>query len=170
MPIGRSALAGALVLVLACGGDGPLAPQVQPDPALFGLGGGLVHCAPMAGHEATGVFGPEGGALQVGPHVLAIPAGALNQPVTITAVAPTGPVNRIDFGPEGLVFAEPASLTMSHANCGFLAGLLPKKVAHVDSGPGLLVDVLELLPSTDDLAARRVTGSLTHFSSYAIAW
>lgn len=56
---------------------------------------------------------------------------------------------------------------MSHANCGAPAGLLPKRIALVRNSS---LDILELVASADDLQTRRVTGSLTHFSSYAIAW
>jgi hypothetical protein len=47
------------------------------------------------------------------------------------------------------------------------AGLLPKRIALVRNSS---LDILELVASADDLQTRRVTRSLTHFSSYAIAW
>src|SRR2546427_7966120 len=107
-----------------------------------------------------------GGVLSVGPHQLSVPPGALDAPVTITAVAPADTVNRVRFGPEGLTFQEPASLTMSYANCDALTSLAPKQIAYT----GDALAILDLLPSVDDLWTRTVTASLEHFSDYAIAW
>jgi hypothetical protein len=164
----RVALLGACVMIAACTDGGPTGIDSEmpgPNASLLGLGG-LVQCAPLAAVSASAVVGPEGGTVQVGPHSLSIPAGALSGATTITAVAPSGPVNRVAFGPEGLTFAQPATLTLSHANCGGLAGLIPKRIAYLTGE----LDILELLTSVDNLGARRVSASLDHFSSYAIAW
>src|SRR6185295_19908172 len=106
--------------------------------------------------------------LTVGPHTLTVPAGALGAPVLITADAPVGTVNSVRFGPEGLQFAagKPATLTLSYANCPLLGSLLPKRVAYTTD----LLAILSYVTSLDDLLARKVTGSLAHFSRYAVAW
>jgi len=165
----------AIVAVVAAGCDAsPLAVQSDQPGASAGLPGGppvggLLSCSALPRDSATVVVGSEGGILQVGPHVLSVPAGALDGPVAITAVLVPEPVNRVRFAPAGLAFREAASLTMSYANCGVLATLWPKQIAYVEDDDGGLA-ILELIASTDDLLARRVTGGITHFSSYAIAW
>jgi hypothetical protein len=143
-------------------GDGPSG----PDANLLG-GGGLVSCTPLDADEAAAIIGPEGGAIQVGPHVLAVPAGALAAPVTITARLRTEPVNRVEFQPAGLTFQAAATLSMDYANCGGMALLVLKRIAYVDDAS---LDILGLPVSLDDLLQHRVSARLTHFSSYAIAW
>ena len=44
---------------------------------------------PLPYAAASGLIGPEGGTLAIGPHTLTVPAGALAAPVTISADAPT---------------------------------------------------------------------------------
>jgi len=127
---------------------------------------GLVRCSPLPPDAVSQTIGPEGGTLYIGPHRLAIPPGALDAPVEITAIAPADTVNRVTFGPQGLTFQRPASLTMSYANCDALASLAPKQIAYTSDA----LAILELLPSVDDLLSQTVTGQLEHFSDYAIAW
>src|SRR5260370_42521405 len=50
-------------------------------------------------HLERAPIGPDGGTLQVGPHTLSVPAGALGAPVTITAGGPAGAGNPIQFQP-----------------------------------------------------------------------
>lgn len=153
--------------VVSCGD--PSAPTPQAD-----LGGlsllpppvGLLVCAPLPADSVTQTIGPEGGTLGVGVHRLTVPAGALDSAVSITAVAPSDTVNRVRFQPEGLAFQQPASLTMSYANCDLLGSTLPKRVAYTTD----LLAILEYLPSIDDFSSQVVTGQLGHFSDYAIAW
>lgn len=126
----------------------------------------LLSCSQLPYDSVTTIIGPAGGALNVGPHRLLVPAGSLAQPVAITATIVTGPTNRVHFEPEGLKFGAPASVTISYANCGLLGSLLPKHVAYVDVN----LSILELLRTTDNLLARKVTGRIKHFSDYAVAW
>jgi hypothetical protein len=150
----------------------PSAPAPQGD--LFGglplppplLPSGLLTCTPVAADSVSQTIGPEGGTLQVGANTLAIPAGALDSAVTITAVAPSDTVNRVRFEPEGLTFLTPARLTMSYANCNTLGLSLPKQIAYTSD----LLLILEYIPSLDDLSGQTVTGEVRHFSDYAIAW
>jgi len=157
-----------VVALLGCGERAPtgLAPQALlwnlPPVTLTGL----VRCTPFSPESVSQTIGPLGGALAVGPHRLFIPPGALDAPVEITAIAPADTVNRIQFEPQGLTFNQPALLTMSYANCGALASLVPKRIAYTSDA----LAILELLPTVDVLATRTVTGPLQHFSDYAIAW
>lgn len=162
----RAAQFAAILLAVACA-DGALAPREAPPRAsLLGPLGVLLTCSPLPADSVTSVIGPEGGTLRVGPHVLRIPAGALNQPVTITAVAPSDTVNRVVLSPHGLALDTPARLTLSYANCDPVTWLLPKGVAYTTDD--LLI--LELLASLDNPLARRVSADLEHFSTYAVAW
>jgi hypothetical protein len=163
-----AALALGAVAVLSCG-EPPLGPVPRPQPSLVGVllqSTGLLQCTPLPTATATQTVGSAGGVIKIGPHFLAIPAGALDAPVTITATAPSGSVNRIQFEPQGLVFKRSAALTMSYANCTLLGSLLPKRIAYTSDA----LSILSYLLSVDNLFAKQVTGQLNHFSNYAIAW
>ncbi|PYO36115.1 MAG: hypothetical protein DMD71_01275 [Gemmatimonadetes bacterium] len=127
---------------------------------------GLLQCTPLPYASTTQVVGPTGGTIQVGPHTLVIPPGALVQNVTITAVAPSATVNSVRFTPQGLHFLAPAALTMSYSNCNLLGKLLPKRIAYTDDN----LNILSYLISLDNLLSKKVTGKLDHFSRYAVAW
>jgi hypothetical protein len=159
----------ALLVVLSCERSSPLGVESKAPTAdllSWAPSVGLLRCSPLPADSVTQTIGPDGGTLSVGTHRLTIPAGALAVPVTITAIAPSDTVNQVRFFPEGLTFASPALLTMSYANCGLLYGLVPKQIAYTTDD----LNILALLPSIDDFWRQRVTGSLQHFSTYAIAW
>jgi hypothetical protein len=126
----------------------------------------LLECSPLPAVTATQTIGPAGGALQVGPHSLTIPPGALSGPVTITATAPTGTVNSIEFQPEGLTFAQHASLAMSYANCGAPGPPAARRIVFTDDA----LTILETLVSVDSRSTRTVVTQLRHFSHYAVAY
>ena len=156
---------------VSCGDNLPTAtPSADPSPLLVGdllSGVGLLKCTPLPYASASKVIGPAGGSLQVGPHVLRIPAGALSQSVTIRAEAPSDVVNSVRLYPEGLQFGGAgASLTMSYANCNLLGRTLPKRIAYTSEG----LQILSYLLSLDNLLQKSVTGQLRHFSRYAVAW
>ena len=127
---------------------------------------GLLQCQPLPAATATKVIGPNGGSIQVGPHSLWIPAGALDRNVTITAYAPSDDVNSVQFSPSGLEFDRSAWLTMSYANCSLLGVLLPKRIAYTSN----LLDILYYILSIDNIFTRQVTGKVDHFSKYAVSW
>src|SRR5436189_105075 len=85
---------------------------VDADPPTPGLraamakpsSGGLVSCSSLPYDSVTQVIGPKGGVVVVGPHFLWVDSLALQAPVTITAVAPSGRVRSVRFKPDGLVF------------------------------------------------------------------
>jgi len=144
----------------------PTAPQASLIGDLLGATG-LLQCSNLSYATATQTIGSEGGRIRIGPHTLTVPAGALSSPVAITAVLVTGlGVNAVHFQPEGLRFERSASLSMSYANCNLLGRLLPKRIAYVGDGLGILSYVL----SIDNLFAKQVTGRVDHFSNYAVAW
>ena len=172
----RMRLLAAVLLVfltaagLSCLPDRTTAPNVPPpDASLIGdllSATGLLKCTPLPYASTTQVVGPTGGTIQVGPHTLFIPPGALLQAVTITAVAPSATVNSVRFTPQGLHFTVSAVLTMSYSNCNLLGKLLPKRIAYTDDN----LNILSYLISLDNLFSKKVTGKLDHFSRYAVAW
>ena len=95
---------------------------------------------------------------------------SISRPVAkVSPVSQTGPTTlTVRFGPEGLQFAagQHATLTLSYANCPLLGSLLPKRIAYTTD----LLSILSYVISVDDLVHRRVSGSLEHFSRYAVAW
>ncbi len=162
----------AALVAASCGRDpGMTGPRASTDlvGSLLGttthLLGTLLTCRPLPAAADSALIGPAGGELRIGPHTLAIPPGALDRPVMISAVAPSDTVNSVAFSPEGLQFERPAELTMSFANCGLVARLLPR-IAYTTDGLRLLYYV----PSLADLFERDVTGQIRHFSRYAVAW
>lgn len=169
-------LAGVTTILMACSTErSPLAPVAAAPAPEAGLASdfgqlvrnfGLMTCAPLPAATASKLIGPAGGTLQIGPHVFTVPAGALDRPVLITAHAASDYHNRIKFGPEGLQFAIPASLEMSYANCLGANVLVSKHIAYTTD----LLQILEVLSSTDNLREHRVTAPVRHFSEYAMSW
>src|SRR5437870_12674495 len=100
-------LTGAAAVGVSCGDRSPLgvtpgAPKPRADlldtlVQTVNQAASLLVCSPLSADSATQVIGATGGAIQVGPHTLTIPAGALGDTVTITAVAPSDTVNRVEF-------------------------------------------------------------------------
>lgn len=166
----RTLTALALVVAVACSDPGAPTPAAVDlsgaDAAIGLLRGSLLSCVPLAADSASATIGPAGGVINVGPHALVVPAEALAAPVTITAVAPSDTVRRVDFGPDGLQFARPARLTMSYAGCDLLGSVLPKRVAQIDGA----LTILAALPSLDLRSVFTTSASLEHFSGYAVAW
>ena len=165
------ALPAALILAAMSCGD-PTATQVgapgtpQGDLNLWQPLAGLLQCSALPADSVSETIGPDGGTLYVGPHTLSVPPGALVEPVTITAVAPSDSVNRIQFQPAGLTFSQPASLTMSYANCRAFGRWWPRRVAYTSDA----LQILEYIPSVDDWFSQEVTSQVEHFSTYAVAW
>ncbi len=127
---------------------------------------GLLTCSPLPADSVTQIVGPDGGTIHIGPHSFTVPAGALDTAMAITAVAPSGVVNRVVFQPAGLHFRRSATLTMSYANCGLVTQLLPVRIAYVDD----LLNILYYLPSVESIESQTVTAKVRHFSDYAVAW
>ena len=131
-----------------------------------GGNGGVDSCSTVLVGMIRQTVGPAGGIIALGPARLTIPPGALSAVVTIQAKIPAGySGNYIQFKPDGLVFQQPASLRMSYSNCS-LVNATQLKVAQVTDG----LQIIQYVPSTNDLGGLTVTGQLQHFSNYAVAW
>src|SRR5437899_2526561 len=103
-------LMGAAAVLLSCGEPAPTAPAVVVPPLEASIdysSNGLLHCRPLAYDSVTKTIGPKGGSIRVSKHVLVIPDLALSQPVTITMVAPSDTLNRIQVQPEGPLSRRP---------------------------------------------------------------
>jgi hypothetical protein len=147
--------------------EDPVSPPVDaPSQSLLGVlkGLNLLSCSTQPYAVTTQTVGPDGGVIVVGTHRLSIPAGALDNRVTIKAEQVPGRVNSVRFSPEGLRFKKNAQVTLSYKNCSPL--LLLKRVVYIDE----LLRILELLSSSDDRINKTVTGDIKHFSRYAVAW
>ncbi len=156
-----------LAVGVSCTSEESLGPSTdQPSQSLGTLLNNLhlLSCSTQAYAVTTKVVGTQGGTIVVGTHRLVIPAGALAGSVAIKAEQVSGNVNSVRFSPEGLQFAKPASVTLSYANCSPLMVL--HRVAYVNERLG----ILDLIPSLDNLFSKTVTGSVRHFSRYAVAW
>jgi hypothetical protein len=123
----------------------------------------LARCDPKSADSATATIGREGGVIQVGPHTLTIPPGALRQFVTITAVAPTDTVARIQFQPEGLKFKKTVTLAMAYEHCDAYED---GRIQMVYTDDALVI--LERVPSK--VRRSTVVGEIEHFSNYALSW
>ena len=149
----------------------PAVPAAQPAPGVrsdwFGWGINLLlKCSPQPFDSASQTIGPDGGTLTLGSNTLMVPPGALDTPTTISGVVQPDSVNAVRFAPQGLVFQQPAQLVMSYANCGLLGSLIPKRIAYTTDD----FFILQIIPSLDNVLNRTVTGQVSHFSQYAIAW
>jgi len=167
-----ASLLGAALLVISCGRDaGPTGPAPSADllspltQTLSNVTGTLLKCRKLPAYANAAVIGKNGGTLQVGPHTLVVPKGALSGDVLISGFAPSDNNRVVQFQPEGLQFAQPAALTMSYSGCGLVVGLLPR-VAYVDDN----LNIVTYLLSQNNLFAQTVTGRVPHFSGYATAW
>ena len=120
-------------------------------------------CNPLAYAADVKIVGPQGGVLVVGPHRLAIPAGALREPTVITAEAPVSLARELRFSPHGTQFAVAPTMTMSYKGCVVPSGF-ESAVAYVDEG----LDVLEW-PKATDRRNGEVTSYIWHFSRYSTA-
>ena len=164
-----------VVIAAGCAGDpaSPLEPHAQPQAEASLLGGVLkpvstllLSCTPLPATSRTVVIGSAGGTVSSGPYTLVVPKGALKSSVAITAEVVSDNVNSVRFSPDGLKFAESATLTMGYSNCFGAGMLLPKKIAYTSEG----LKLLEILSSLDLFSQKKVTTSIDHFSRYAIAF
>ena len=126
----------------------------------------LLQCSKLPATSLKQTIGTAGGTMQIGPHWFVVPSGALAQPVTISAKTAGGTGNAVDFKPAGLTFLKPVYLTLSYANCGTAGSSGAKQVAYTTDS----LAILYYVPSSDNTSAQYVTGQVSHFSNYAIAW
>ena len=176
----------ALGFLLACGDPTapvtpvakPTAPAVMPNANLVNVFNGLLNvtngvttligdllpCAVTTDQWNTANIGPNGGRLNVGPHSLVIPRGALTRQTQISAHAVRGNHVRVEFSPSGLQFSTPATLTLSYGVCA--PKNKPVQVVYLKDDQ----HVSETEPSKDSRLTKSVAATIKHFSSYAVAY
>ena len=126
----------------------------------------LLRCDPLQFTGSASIIGPNGGDINVGPHTLRVPRGALPWDAVITVEAPTGLEVGIELSPRDVGFAEKLVLEIDYDHCTVSDTLPPLRGVWVsDSGA-----VLEFPPSVDDRQGRRLSVELDHFSKYAVAY
>ena len=119
---------------------------------------------------ATQVVGLAGGtvSLPAGKVSLTIPPGALSAdtPITVTAMSSAGSPGPVyQFGPSGLIFNLPVTVTLSVD-----PSLLPPGTAVQDLILSYVDDYLEILTDVQiDIANSTITGKATHFSGFGLA-
>jgi hypothetical protein len=187
----------AAAALTACSVDAPTAARRNPAPpaasadllggligTATGVVGGVVNttgelvegvtglllntCTPLQPAFAAKVIGPEGGVLQMGPHTLTIPPGAVSQPMLITGYVPSSSVAMVNLQPHGLQFpqAQRPTLTLSYRNCSTPASFQPA-VAYVDDELNIVQwPSLSAPPAKDGT----VSAWLNHFSGYVVAY
>lgn len=120
----------------------------------------------------TAVIDENGGSLNIGNHVLTVPAGAVDAPTTFTMTKLVDDIEvgltatRLlpnDVGHQG--FNVPVRLSLSYANAAQVpANLADMKVVWVKANGSF-----EAQPSLVDASGEAVIGELNHFSRYAVA-
>lgn len=125
---------------------------------------GLVACRPLPYEAESEIVGPRGGVLNVGPHKLVIPAGALTKPTVITGEIPVDAKVSVKFSPHGLNFVKQPTLVLQYRHCED-ASAGTNQLVYVSEDNA----ILERPRSVDDAAARAVTGEIGHFSKYGVA-
>ena len=140
---------------------------------------GLLYC-PQTYDSVSQVIGRAGGFITVGAHTLYVDSLVLLDTVTITAVAPADTVRLVRFQPNGLLFPDNrldgwgggAFLVTSYKDCGAL-GAGSVRIAQVDDALGILTYLTTYTQSKKNWwsqGQQSVTGLLSHFSNYAVAW
>jgi len=125
----------------------------------------LLQCEPLPYAADAEIIGPKGGTLQIGPHRIEIPAGALTRDELITGESESSLLVGVKFGPHGLRFLHSASLYLSYQHC-VIPPSLRMQVVYVGDD----YSVLETPRSADDRGNDQVQGWVDHFSSYMIAY
>lgn len=127
--------------------------------------------------DYAGTIGPSGGEISAhqGRVLLVFPPGAVleDTDIRVSPLANVGAPGVItstafDFGPDGLEFLEPVTLTLSYAEVGLPAEYDATALIIVSSS--LVSGALTPVPgSTVDTAAHTVTATISGFSTYGIA-
>lgn len=80
--------------------------------------GNALACNVPSPLQGSAWIGPDGGVLDIGPHRLIVPPGALTKQTLLSGTIPTGNSIEIDFQPSGLQFRKPAGLIFDVSSCG----------------------------------------------------
>ena len=110
------------------------------------------------------VIGPDGGSIEVDGARFTVPAGALSESVLITMHGKLNGQYRYKFGPNGLQFAAPATLTIpvDPAEAGIIAERLAVATASDDG------DDWRVIGGAYDPATGTVSAPIHHFTQYAL--
>ncbi|HEY3295061.1 MAG TPA: hypothetical protein VGL38_06465 [bacterium] len=115
--------------------------------------------------NATAHIGPEGGIIRLGRHSLTIPAGAVDADITFKISGASLTAIASDCAPSGLVFAIPATLTLSYAGTQYEDAANPDLSIFYALPDG----TYEEYPSTVDPVNKTVSAPLNHFSRYILS-
>ena len=159
-------LLGIGLLSVRCASDGSPPTGISAALTTQPSASGLLQCSKLPSTSVKQTIGSTGGAMRIGPQLLLVPSGALAQPVTISGKTAGGPGNAVDFKPVGLVFLKPVYLVLSYANCTTAGSSASRAVAYTTDS----LAILYYVPSSDNASVQQVTGQISHFSNYAIAW
>lgn len=125
-----------------------------------GATGTLLGCAPRQAQYGSAIIGPHGGELDVGPHRVIIPAGALLEPTKIWGSVPSDTTVTIRLEPHGLQFRRPAGLILDASACGQVPDVI-----YIDE----LGNIAEHIQAVYSAWWHTVAAPIDHFSNYAIA-
>ncbi len=127
------------------------------------FGSRFVLCEPQQYAAETKIIGPAGGEIEIGPHTLRIPKGALSQYTVITGEAPVTSAVEVRFSPHGLHFLKQPMLTLNYKRCA-APGDTPHRAGYVDDAE----NVLEWPVSYDEKRVNDLYTWIWHFSGYRI--
>lgn len=175
MPHLRSlALLAALVLAAGCS-DAPTTARpadAQPGAILSGdTRPNLLECPTNTTVSTTGLVGPLGGVLALGTNAVRFPSGAVPAPTLFALTVPASRFMKVDVtavGLEHFLFDAPVTVTIDYSRCAE-ARTAGRRLSVWHVTP-LTHQPLENMGGVDDPAARTITFTTDHFSSYVIAY
>ena len=115
--------------------------------------------------------GTDGGTIEAAGAELEIPAGAVSgdTPITVERSEPSATDTRVvgdvyEFGPEGVTFTVPVTITLPYDPADLPAGVSPRLLRlHT-----LVNGRWQVVPGSVDAENHTVSGSTTHFSTWAV--
>lgn len=125
----------------------------------------MLRCEPQSRVSETRVVGPKGGTINIGPHRLVVPPGALLSDVSITGTAPPNPAVNLEFAPHGLQFLEPVEMQVDYKQ-----RIVPETA---ELGVTYMLDgwyAVEKMPSSDARKDKKITALTDHFSGFTVTW
>lgn len=159
--------------ILACEASGPLSTPVEDSRPTLTVNGVELLTAPAGrdlGPAATAsvhVDAPNSGAVSAGDATLSVPARAVAGPTTITMAAASSGADAYTFGPDGLRFRRPASLSIQvDVERLIAAGIDPADLAVAGASDG--ADDWQVLGGSYDAETGVVVVSVHHFSRYSL--
>ncbi len=116
-------------------------------------------CNVPAQLSGSAIVGPSGGELDIGPHRLIIPPGALTRDTLISGTVPQGASIEIHLEPHGLRFNKPAGLILDVSSCGKVPDII-----YIDE-QGTISQRIRAVFST---WWHTIAAPIDHFSIYAL--